>query len=656
MIRDAITYGGKDAFFAEHLRYMEDNYMQSSACFLAIPWHYIVETRIRWQQKIDYFERVISLLKKLQLEDTNVKYAMVLFQSNIKQIMKLALDLKLTSSLYSLYPIFRNMLLYNSRGDDIIPSIAIPLLPTKHLLYREPTKNIKRTVFFAGKCTHPLRCLIGQIPKYPGWEIEPCYFCQGGKDLTCKSTLSYSSYKEKMQNNLFILSPVGTFRNSFRLTEAIQLGRIPIVVFTTNYKYYHTCSTFSFGCCQEQVRHFSQRKSSIYQQHLLSSEDLLYRWRTHMGVWLPFRDRIDWSKAAIFIEDTELYNIGNIVRSLSDEEIDMRLQYISQISHMFNIEFVRSYILQGHRHTGNFDVPFARKTSSNTFTLVNSYSYLILEEHRKEIILCIVANLENADIQSVLVVYDSHDKTHNCNTFLNTLDHMGANVFKLNCIHTHQGQPNYYEMLQYAMNAPTDIAILSNADMVFDDSINKARSIRSNNIVTMSVTGGVLESPRDLRNVYLSHVSYIPNRNPGKCLDTGMHPYHSWPDKLFSIDAFIMKTGQYLNPSVFKNSAGKFYKMNTMGGELATAGALFQLGYRVTNACKHINAFHWHESIKTHPSVKESRLYAPFGIYDEKYLKKPMSKKSVFRNIHTSEARTMYHLPHGCELLDECLH
>ena len=658
MLEGAIEYGGKDALFAKVLQNINTNYHVSSKCFLAIPCHYIVETRIRWQKKTDYFEQAINTLKQIQMrgaQSESVRFSMVFFQSSAKQIMKLALELNLVDSLYSLYPAFKRITMYNSRGDDIVTSISIPLIPTKNFLYQVPP-NIERTVFFAGKCTHPLRCLISEIPTYPGWDIEPCYFCKGGNDLVCKSTLDYKTYKEKMQKNLFILVPVGTFRNSFRLTEAIQLGRIPIIIFTTKYKHYHTCSVFSRGCCAIQVQHFNQRKTSRYNKNLLTNDDSIYLWRTHTGVWLPFRDRIDWTKAAIFIEDVNLYNIGNIINSMDDDEINARLQYISQISHMFNIEYVKHYILNDNTHIGNFDVPFSKGTLEKTLAIVISYSHHIIQDHRKEIELCIVANLENKYINLVLIIYDSYDATHNCKTLTNMLDNVGANVFKLNCINRSSRQPNYYEMLEYAMNAPTDVSILANADIVFDETIQKAYDIRENNIVALSVTGGVAESPNWLKNIYLNHMENTPNKNPGKCKDTNEDPYHSWPDKLFSIDAFIMHNGQYLDKKMFLNIHGKHYGMNTMGGELAASGALFQHGYKITNACKHINAWHWHQTVKTHPSVKESRLYAPYGIYKEKYQNKPISKKTVFRNIRKSEAHELFHLPHGCELLNECLH
>ncbi|OHT05147.1 hypothetical protein TRFO_27280 [Tritrichomonas foetus] len=97
-----------------------------------------------------------------------------------------------------------------------------------------------------------------------------------------------NNWIEIYENSDFIMTPRGYGRNSFRLTETLQLGFIPVYIYN----------------------------------------DI---------PWVPYYDSINWSKFGIIISESQLDNLSNIMKSLSKEtRREMRRNIISHYDSHFS--------------------------------------------------------------------------------------------------------------------------------------------------------------------------------------------------------------------------------------------------------------------------------------------------------------------------------
>jgi len=102
-------------------------------------------------------------------------------------------------------------------------------------------------------------------------------------------------WKEKMKESVFSLCPRGACNTSFRLYEAIHLETIPIYIYSD------------------------------------------------MPI-LPFNKIIPWNLIIICVEEKEINKIGEIIKNMSDREIEERLLMLKFYKRIFTYEFICSFI------------------------------------------------------------------------------------------------------------------------------------------------------------------------------------------------------------------------------------------------------------------------------------------------------------------------
>lgn len=137
-------------------------------------------------------------------------------------------------------------------------------------------KSFKYDLMFAGKFTHPLRKLMVNF-----------YSKQLGDKF--KFFSEKINWQNEYPNSKFICAPRGYGRNSFRLTEILQIGSIPIYVYN----------------------------------------DI---------IWLPYYDSINWSSFSIF---TSIFQLNKTIEKIKNTKADqiekMRQKILSLYSSHFTI-------------------------------------------------------------------------------------------------------------------------------------------------------------------------------------------------------------------------------------------------------------------------------------------------------------------------------
>lgn len=145
------------------------------------------------------------------------------------------------------------------------------------------SQNYKYDVMFAGKITHPLRKrMVNEYSKLLGDRFK--YF---NKKI---------DWKLEYDNSKFICAPRGLGRNSFRLTEILQTGRIPIYVYN----------------------------------------DI---------IWLPYYDSINWNSFSIVTHIFDINKTVDRIKNTSQFEIEnMRKRILSLYNSHFTIKAVFNQI------------------------------------------------------------------------------------------------------------------------------------------------------------------------------------------------------------------------------------------------------------------------------------------------------------------------
>jgi len=84
--------------------------------------------------------------------------------------------------------------------------------------------------------------------------------------------MGFEQFKEIMERSIFSLCPRGYGRTSFRINEALNLGSIPVYIYD--------------------------------------------------DAWVPFSDKIDFSEYGVLVHESELHNLDDMLKSITDEQID----------------------------------------------------------------------------------------------------------------------------------------------------------------------------------------------------------------------------------------------------------------------------------------------------------------------------------------------
>jgi hypothetical protein len=146
---------------------------------------------------------------------------------------------------------------------------------------------------FVGTITHFVReASLGFLRTQPGFEI----YVRNGWSTNVEQNLQ-ELFIEKTLDSKYALAPRGYGRSSFRFFEIFHLGSIPIYIW----------------------------------------DDI---------EWLPYKDKINYSKFCISIHISQVDQLPQILREIKEEKYNEMLQEYQKIKHVFTLEFMCQYIIQ----------------------------------------------------------------------------------------------------------------------------------------------------------------------------------------------------------------------------------------------------------------------------------------------------------------------
>ena len=248
--------------------------------------------------------------------------------------------------------------------------------------------------------------------------------------------------------------------------------------------------------------------------------------------------------------------------------------------------------------------------------------------HRREIEAALLANIYNPHIDQVVIFLDgvTTDDTNDekfksscvhfhqdmaeinhqfLHTSPSTNTHAVDPMSKVTCVNVITGQPTYHQMFLNALSdvVTGDIVIMANADMAFDDSISKARSLKEDVLLVLGTRGFSPDAmPIWTRQFYDIIVRTENQQLKDSALDQCKVNSQTWDTWIFHKDAIKgqLEEKHFQRPNI-NNEMTPFY-MNENGAENAALWAVEQCPSLATtyNACDDILSWSFHLTEKTH--------------------------------------------------------
>ena len=230
------------------------------AVFVPFPWRFVMELEVRNRNELSRFKWLMRFWETLQFG--KFRHFIVLQQCSVGSI-KVAATL-----LDRAFIIPDDMIVFDTRLFDLaeraqgVPithnSVPLPLLhnaPPDMRFVWPARRNF--SIHFAGSCTNSVR------ERIPGWLAE----VNNSRVYTCgnKEKLDQSRWAYEVANSNFTLTASGTFPPTFMIYEAMQLGSLPVMLFTVaSFKLQRTLhsvykcdggkSRFTRACAEAQTR------------------------------------------------------------------------------------------------------------------------------------------------------------------------------------------------------------------------------------------------------------------------------------------------------------------------------------------------------------------------------------------------------------------
>lgn len=251
-------------------------------------------------------------------------------------------------------------------------------------------------------------------------------------------------------------------------------------------------------------------------------------------------------------------------------------------------------------------------------------NYWITEKkikHRDEIEMTMLSNLHNEYISEVVILLDN-SVARDCSTLDRTLKVRGIKLnkkrrAKFTCVHNQRRQSGYYDLFNYSKRVDDSIVILSNADQVFDDSIDIARRLRHGHMIVLATRGFSSQAPENLKEYYPNHSKFVLRAD--RCYRNSAR--NSWDSYIFrpqEISNAIQpeyfrvigwRNGMHENETLF---------MNVLGAENKALGIIkkYAPNIKMFQGCDFIRSWHFHQHKKTHykkswPLLKTGTYRAP---------------------------------------------
>ena len=279
-----------------------------------------------------------------------------------------------------------------------------------------------------------------------------------------------------------------------------------------------------------------------------------------------------------------------------------------------------------------------QQQTNDKYNLVISYSFHIEQPHRKEIDYCILRNMLQMPVWILLDNSNPQDECLKLKTDLTTLSielEIPFTKQHFHCQYRIGQQPSYYDMVKYARTLSSEYVIISNADIFFDQTIEKIQ-LKEGEAYGISWSKGQSfmdnHIPHILRGSETHNSMCLTPEHPVCALEHDFFIVNCWPDRLYSIDSFVFrrKTLNNISPDGFYEYKTKNqYKMNRIGAEHSFIGALIHQNISITNPCRFIKTYHAHEAKKTSKNHPPQPLFSKYGIYSTRYYPKMHNKKKV---------------------------
>lgn len=236
--------------------------------------------------------------------------------------------------------------------------------------------------------------------------------------------------------------------------------------------------------------------------------------------------------------------------------------------------------------------------------------------HQQEVELAFLLNVANKDIHTIYFAFERPHGDMGCEHLLRHLAELVRakavqDSAQIRCS-AYAKQPTYLDMFHLALaQVPSrDVAIIANADMVFDESIRRACQLRKNQVAVLA-TSGLSEAPKSVHDFYRRHfihnIEDLESLAPSRCYEP--------PTERTSWDAFIFHpTDINLIDNAFIDEAtGLPFFMNQHGAENAALHALLLSSRRLhaIQACDFIKMWHLHTAPKTHFNDSDAFITAP---------------------------------------------
>jgi hypothetical protein len=302
--------------------------------------------------------------------------------------------------------------------------------------------------------------------------------------------------------------------------------------------------------------------------------------------------------------------------------------------------------------------------------------------HRREIEAALLANIYNPHIDQVVVFLDGvttdddtideehkstcvhfhQDMAELSRQFLQMSSSSTENthhgviddpMFKVTCVNVITGQPTYHQMFLNAISdvVTGDIVIMANADMVFDDTIAKARKLKEDVLLVLGTRGFSARTPISTRQFYdiiarTAVAAAGTTENEQKLIDWDIDQcrtnHWSWDTWIFHKNPNLQGQLQeeHFQRRSINNEMAPFY-MNENGAENAALWAMEQCPSFATtyNACDEIQSWSFHLTPKTHHSHSQGQIWPrganmvpkPWGGSENKWKSRPYPPKSCVR-------------------------
>tara|TARA_B100000795_G_scaffold111928_1_gene82729 strand:+ start:524 stop:1360 length:837 start_codon:yes stop_codon:yes gene_type:complete len=274
-----------------------------------------------------------------------------------------------------------------------------------------------------------------------------------------------------------------------------------------------------------------------------------------------------------------------------------------------------------------------KKFLTEDITLVISFSFNIETEHRQEIL---YAMQQNSLVVPLFILYDGP------NNECQRVQHLfNLTFYSVSCVYFGPSMPTYFDMVLFLKTIPSQFVILSNADILFDETILWGKELPPKYgyaISWSSWSGKIPKGEQPSRCLPKEHEL---------CLNTPKTFVYCWPERLHSIDSFIFRTkdlAELTDDGFYDTNSGKKYRMNVPAAEFAFVGALQHQGFEFQNVCRFIKTTHIHYSKKSHLLSSQERVYSKYGVLNPQVRNRPFLKQIIY---HGKPSDIQYKLPFG---------